>query len=51
MSENGKTKAEILEDQARERDQAFDDHARALVEKWMAEIRALQWEQHVKESS
>lgn len=41
MSENGKTKAEIIEASARAKAASFDKHAHELVEKWMAEIRAI----------
>lgn len=46
MSDPRKTKAEIME--AAERDQAasYDEHARDLVEKWMAEIRAISMERN-----
>ena len=46
MSDPGKTKAEMLEAAVQQRDASYDAHVRKLVEKWMAEIRAISLERN-----
>jgi hypothetical protein len=48
MSDTGKTKAEMMADAAREKVQSYDEHARALVEKWMAKIREIKGSENEK---
>ena len=41
MSESGKTKAEMFAEAAQAKAATYDSRVRELVEKWMAEIRAI----------